>query len=177
MCVCVCVCVSLCVCAGVIHLLWPRRLGYLLGNFQETRLYVEKRSGFGSKNCWTKLIRGRWDGIWSRFFSSVQSLSRVRLLATPLTAALQASLPITNSRSLLKLISTEPVMPSNHLLCCPLLLLPSIFPSIAVFPNESVLRIWWPKYWSFSFSINPSNEYSGLISFRTDWNNFVGYPF
>ena len=89
---------------------------------------------------------------------------------TPWTAACQASLSITNSQSLLKLISIESVMPSNHfILCCPLLLLPSIFPSITVFSNESVLRIWWPKYWSFSFGISPSNEYSGLISFRMDW--------
>ena len=105
-----------------------------------------------------------------RCFSSVQSLSRVRLFLTPRTAAHQASLSITNSRSLLKLMSIESVMPSNHLiLCSPLLLLPSIFPSIRVFSNESVLRIRWPKYWSFSFSISPSNEYSGLISFRMDW--------
>ena len=86
------------------------------------------------------------------------------------TAAHQASLSITNSQSLLKLMSIESVMPSNHLnLCCPLLFLPSIFSSIRVFSNESVLRIRWPKYWSFSFSISPSNEYSGLISFRMDW--------
>ena len=99
--------------------------------------------------------------------SSVQLLRRVRLFATPWTAAHQASLSITNSQSLLKLI-TESVMPSNHLvLCRPLLLLPSIFPSIRVFFNESVLCIRWPKYWSFSFS--PSSEYSGLISFRIDW--------
>ena len=103
-------------------------------------------------------------------FSSVQLLSHIRLFTTPWTAACQASLSITNSRSLLKLMSIELVMPSNHLiLCCPLLLLPSIFPSIRFFSNESVLRIWWPKYWSFSFSISPSNEYSGLISFRMDW--------
>ena len=103
-------------------------------------------------------------------FSSVQSLSRVRLFATPWTAARQASLSITNSRSPPKLMSIESVMPSNHLiLFCPLLLSPSIFPSIRVFPNESVLHIRWPKYWSFSFSISPSNEYSGLISFRIDW--------
>ena len=100
----------------------------------------------------------------------VQSLSRVSLFATPWTAARQASLPFTNSRSLLKLMSIASVMPSNHLiLCCPLLLLPSIFPSIRVFSNESVLHIRWPKYWSFSFNISPSNEYSGLISFRTNW--------
>ena len=103
-------------------------------------------------------------------FSSVQSLSHVRLFATPWTAACQASLSIINSRSLLKLISIESVMPSNRLiLCCPPLLLPSIFPSIRVFSNESAVRIRWPKYWSFSFSISPSNEYSGLIYFRMDW--------
>ena len=102
-------------------------------------------------------------------FSSVQSLSRVQLFATPWTAACQASLSITNSRSLLKLMSIESVMPSNHfILCRPLLLLPSICPSIRVFSNESALCIRWPKYWSFSFSISPSNEYSGLISFRID---------
>ena len=101
---------------------------------------------------------------------SVQSLSRVRFFATPWTATCQASLCITNSRSLLKLMSIESVMPSNHLiLCCPLFLLPSIFPNIRVFSNESVLLIRWPKYWSFCFSISPSNEYSGLISFRIDW--------
>ena len=105
-----------------------------------------------------------------RFSCLVQSLSRVQLLATPWTAACQASLSITNSQSLLKLISIESVMPSNHLiLCCPLLLLPSIFPSITVFSSESVPHIRWPKYWSFSFSISPSNEYSGLISFRMNW--------
>ena len=103
-------------------------------------------------------------------FSSVQSLSRVRLFVTPWIAARQASLYITNSWSLLKLISIESVMPSNHLiLCCPLLLLPSIFPSIRVFSNQSDLRIRWPKHWSFSFSISPSNEHPGLISFRMDW--------
>ena len=91
-------------------------------------------------------------------------------LSTPWTAACQASLSITNSQSLLKLMSIESVMPSNHLiLCCPLLLLPSIFPSIRVFSNESALCIRWPKYWSFSFNISPSSEYSGLISFRMDW--------
>ena len=103
-------------------------------------------------------------------FSSVQSLSRVRLFAIPWTAARQASLSITNSQSLHKLMSIESVMPSNNLILCPpLLLLPSIIPSIRVFSKESVLRIRWPKYCSFSFSISPSNEYSGLISFRMDW--------
>ena len=103
--------------------------------------------------------------IW---FSSVQLLSRVWLSATPWTAKHQASLSITNSWRLLKLMSITLVMPSNHLILCrPLLLLPSVFPSIRVFSNESVLHIRWPKYWSFSFS--PSSEYSGLISFRMDW--------
>ena len=100
---------------------------------------------------------------------SVQSLSRVWLFVTPWTAACQASLSITNSRSLLKLMSIEVVMSSGHLILCHLLLPPSIFPSIRVFSNESVLCIRWPKYWSFSFNISPSNEHSGLISFRMDW--------
>ena len=105
---------------------------------------------------------------------SAQLLSRVRLFVTPWTAACQASLSITNSESLLKLMSTESVMPSNNLIHChPLFLLPSIFPSIRVFSNESVLCIMWPKYWSFSFSISPSNEYSGLIIFRLDWLDFL----
>ena len=103
-------------------------------------------------------------------FISVQLLSCVWLFVTPWTAARQASLSITNSWSLLKLMSIESVMPSNQLiLCSPFLLLPSIFPSIRVFSNESILHIRWPKYWDFSFSISPSNEYSGLISFRMDW--------
>ena len=107
-------------------------------------------------------------------FSSVQSFSHVRLFVTPWTVALQASLSITNSQSLLKLMSIESVMPSNHfILCHPLVLPPSIFPSIRVFSNELVLHIRWPKYWSFSFSISPSNEYSGLISFRMDWFNLL----
>ena len=107
--------------------------------------------------------------IWSQF-SLVQLLSHVRVFATPRAATRQASLSITNSQSLLKLMCIELVMPSNHLILCrPLILLPSIFPSIRVFSNESALCIKWPKYWSFSFSISPSNEYSGLISFRMDW--------
>ena len=115
-----------------------------------------------------------WQGEQTEFnlpfrsaqLSSVQLLSRV----TPWTAACQAFPSITSSQSLLKPMSIESVMPSNHLiLCCPLLLLPSVFPSIRVFYNESVFYIRWPKYWSFSFSISPSNEYSGLTSFRTDW--------
>ena len=104
----------------------------------------------------------------------VQSLSCVRLFVIPWTAARQAPLSFTISQSLLKLMSIELVMPSNHLILCrPLLLLPSIFPSIRVFSNESALLIKWPKYWSLSFSISPSNEYSGLISFRIDWFDLI----
>ena len=104
------------------------------------------------------------------FFSSVQSLSHIQLFATPWTTACQAFLSITNSRSPPKPKSIESVMPSNHLILCrSLLLLPSIFPSIRVFSNESAFHIMWPKYWSFSYSISHSNEYSGLISFRIDW--------
>ena len=121
-------------------------------------------SSFGNYiNWWIWLL-------WSVQFSSVQSLSRVWLFVTPRTAARQASLSITNSRSLLKFTSIESVMPSNHLILChPLLLLPSVFPSIRVFSNESNLCMRWPKYWSFSFSISASNDYSGLISFRMDY--------
>ena len=107
-------------------------------------------------------------------FSSVQFLSHVQLFATPWTSAHQASLSITNSWGLLKLISIESMMTSNHLILCrSLFLQPSIFPSIRVFSNESVLCIRWPKYWSFSFNISPSNEYSGLISFRMDWFDLI----
>ena len=110
----------------------------------------------------------------THMFSSVQSHSHVRLFATPGTRACQLSLSITNSWSLLKLTFIESVMPSNHLILYhPFLLWPSIFPSIRVFSNESVLLITWPKYWSFSFSISPFNEYSGLISFRMDWLNLL----
>ena len=110
--------------------------------------------------------------IWRHPFS----FSRVRLFVTPWTAARQASLSITNSRSLLKLMSIESVMPSNHLvLCHPLLLLPSIFPSIRVFSNKSVLCIRLPKYWSFSFSISPSTEYSGMMSFKIDWFDLLAF--
>ena len=138
---------------------------------------------------WVSCISGRLFTIWatreakfkityfktlttlipSPKFSSVQSLSRVQLFATLWTAARQVSLSITNSWSLLKFMSIESVMPSNHLILChPFLLPPSIFPSIKVFSNESVLRIKWPKYWSFSYNISPSNEHQGLISFRMD---------
>ena len=150
-----------------------------------------KRDEFNENPCWTvrgreqfgeteSLIKWHWGEKKGRNSlrilsnqldaSSVQSLSRVQLFATPWTAACQASLSITNSRSLLKLMSITSVMPSNHLILChPLLLLPSIFPSIRVFSNDSVLHIRWPKYWNFSISISASNEYSGLISFRMDW--------
>ena len=111
-----------------------------------------------------------WEKKWKTQFSSVQSLSHLWLFATPWTGSHHASLSITNSQSLFKLMSIELVMPPNHLLLChPLLLLPSIFPSIRVFSKESVPCIRWPKHWSFSFSISPSSVYSGLISFRTDW--------
>ena len=114
----------------------------------------------------TDIINLRWSHTW---FSSVQSLSRVQLFLTPWTAAHQASLSITNSRSLPKPMSIELVMPSNHLILChPLLLLPSIFPSITVFSNESVLHIRWPKYWSSSFNISPSNE-QRVLTFKMDW--------
>ena len=105
---------------------------------------------------------------------AVQSFSDVQLFATPWNAARQPSVSITNFQSLPRLMSIESVMPSNHLILCrPLLLLPSIFPSIRVFSNESVLHMRWPKYWSFSFNISPSSEYSGLISFRIDWFDFL----
>ena len=121
-------------------------------------MVAKQEGGFGEESL----------GVWYQF-SSVQSLSLVWLSVAPWTAAQQTTLSITNSWSLLKLMSIESVMPSNHLsLCHPLLLLPSILPSIRVFSSESVL-IRWPKDWSFSFSISPSSEYSGLISFRMDW--------
>ena len=115
-------------------------------------------------------VRDRSPGLALSCISSDLSLSRVRLFATPWTVAHQASLSITSSQSLLKLMSIESLMPSNHLILCrPLPLLPSIFPTIRVFSNESVIHIRCPKYWRFSFSISPSNEYSGLISPRMDW--------
>ena len=122
------------------------------------------RNSPGQKQC-------KWGSLNSGFFRfcSVQLLSHVQLFATPWTAAGQVSLSMTNSWNLLKLMSIESLIPSNHLILCHPLLLPSIFPSIRVFSNESVLSIKWPKYWSFSFNISPSNEYSGLISFRMGW--------
>ena len=124
---------------------------------------------------WTGRL-SEWLSDWSDLISSVQSLSHVWLFATPWIAARQASLSITNSWSSLKLMSIKSVMPSSHLiLCCLLLLLPPIPPSIRVFSNESTLRMRWPKYWSFSFSISPSNEYPGLISFRMDWLDLLAF--
>ena len=132
-------------------------------------LLIGLQSGAATlKNCFSKVT------IWHSNSIVVQSLSRVQLFATPWTAAPQASLPFTISRSLLKLMSIESQMPSNHLILChPLLLLPSIFLSIRVFSSESALCIRWPKYWSFDFSVSPSNEYSGLISFRMDSLNLL----
>ena len=152
--------------------LWKRKKGTRKGELRPQRLKDELNkfyslTGWKLHNC---VNRDRKD------FSSVQSLSHVWLFAIPWTAARQASLSIAASRNLLKLMSVESVMLSNHLiLCCPLLFLPSIFPSIRVFSNESVLHIRWPKYWSFSFSISPSNEYSGLISFRIDWFDLLAF--
>ena len=117
-----------------------------------------------------KLVSGFSRTLYIYQFSSVQSLSRVRLSATPWIATRQASLSITNPQSLLKPMSIESVMPSSHpILCRPLLLLPPIHPRIRVFSNESILRVWWPKYWSFSFNIRPFSEHPGLISFSLDW--------
>ena len=129
---------------------------------------ISGSSAFSESNLYIWIL---WIHILLKLqFSSIQSLSHVQLFGTPWTTARQASLSITNSRSLLKLMSIELVMPSNQLILChPLLLLPSIFPSIRVFSNESVFCIRWPKYWSFSFNISPSSEHPGLISFRMDW--------
>ena len=156
-----------------------------LENFMDRRAWWA--TVHGDANSWTRLSSWHFQThimcLLSQAFSSVQSLSRVQLFATPWTAACQASLSITNSWSLVKLMFTksvmmfiESVMPTNHLILCrPLLLLPSISPSIRVFSNESVLHIRWPKYWSFSFSISPSNEYLGLISFRIDWLDLLAF--
>ena len=134
--------------------------------FLDSKIIIDSICSYGIKDALS--LEGK---IWQTYihFSSVQSLSHVQIFATPWSAARQASLSITNSRSLLKLMSIVLVMPSNHLiLCCPLLL-HSIFPSIRVFSNESVLHIKWPKYWSCSFNNSPTNEHTGLISFRMDW--------
>ena len=131
-------------------------------------IFPTQGSNPGLPHCKRILHQLSYQGSPCFWFSSVHSLSCVRLFVTPWTAARQASLSITNSQSLLKLMSIESVMPSNHLILCRPLL-PSVFPSVRVFTNESALCIRWPKYWSFSFNISPSNEHSGLISFRTDW--------
>ena len=135
------------------------------------------------RNDWARLslsLQFEFPPVWSFLlvqFSSVLLLSHVRLFANPWTTACQASLSITNSCSSPKPMFIESVMPSNHLiLYCPLLLLPSIFPSNRVFSNDSFLHIRWPKYWSFSFNISPSNEHPGLISFRMDWLDFLAVP-
>ena len=141
---------------------------YMRWNMNEKR--EQTREMWKRRNYIQRVIVSKVLNDMEQQFSSVQSLSRVRLFATPWTAAFQASLSITNSQSLPKLMSIESVMPSNHLILCrPLLLLPSTFPSIRVFSNESVLHIRWPVYWSFRFIISLSNEHPGLISFRMDW--------
>ena len=140
---------------------------------QEETLHLDITRWSIPKSDWSHSLQSKMEKLWhSVQFSSVQSLSRVWLFVTPWTVARQASLSITNSQSLPKLMSIESVMPSNHLsLCYPLFLLPSIFPNIRVFSNESVLCIRWPKCWSFSFNVSPSNEHSGLISFRMDFGS------
>ena len=143
---------------------------------KEELSWINQAKG-GKHKSYKKCPKGFWQNPYPAlrsYFSSVQSLSRIWLFATPWTAARQASLSITNSQSLLKLMSIESVMPSNRLTLCPSLLLPpSIFLSIRVFSNESVLCIRWPKYWSFSLSTSPLNEHSGLMSFRMDWMDLL----
>jgi len=139
-------------------------------NKQLNQKKKELNRHFSKEQTDGKEAHGEMFNITNIQFSSVQSFSCVRLYETPWTAASQAYLSITNFRSFLELISIESVMPSNHLIIChPLFLLPSIFPTIRVFANKSDIPIRWPKYWSFSFSISPSNECSGLISFRINW--------
>ena len=158
--------------SGILYACWAPWNSCYTMNYRLTpiRITVIKKST--NNKCWRGCgekgnLLHCWYGCWC---SSVQWFSHIRLFATPWTEAHQVSLSITNSWSLLKLMSIELVMPSSHLILCrPLLLLPSIFPSIRVFSNESVLHIRWPKYWSFSFSISPSNEDLGLISFRMGW--------
>ena len=136
--------------------------------FKLKSFLTEKETIYKTKRQSTDLEKIFANDVIDKGFSSVQSLSHVRLFVTPWTAVRQTSLSITNSGRLPKLMSTELVMPSNHLILCRPLLSPSIFPSIRVSSNELVLRIRWPKYWSFSISISPSNEYSGLIFFTID---------
>jgi len=151
---------------------------WLCGNFSNTRNVFSHRTFCILKHKTDKQVSlleyeessPMSFGTPTQCLSSVQSLSRVRLFATPRTAARQASLSITNSQSSLKLMSIKSMMPFSHLILCrPLLLLPPTPPSIRVFSNESTLHMRWPKYWSFSFSISPSSEHPGLISFRMDW--------
>ena len=133
-------------------------------------MWYQEHSPLNGLKCFDNGFRHKKIHFWSNTEQSVWSLSCVQLFSTPRTAARQVSLSVTNSQNLLRLMAIKLVMPSNHLILCRLLLLlPSIFPSIRVFSSESVLRIRWPKYWSVSFSISPSNEHSGLISFRMDW--------
>ena len=149
---------------------WSSFINLHVADCPAFQYFLLKRLSFLPCKLFSPLWKVNWPSVQ---FSSVQSLSPVRLFATPWISALQASLS-TSSRSLLKPMSIELVMPSNHLiLCCPLLLLPPIPPSIKVFSNESTLCKRWPKYWSFSFSISPSSEYPGLISFRMDWLDLV----
>ena len=154
--------------------MWSDWLVFCDCGFQSVCFLMEKDKRLMEACWWERLTEGETGSFshgWGHTqFSSVQLLSRVQLFTTPWTAAFQASLSITNSWSLRKLMSIESVMPSNHLiLCWTLLLTPSVFPSIRVFSNESALHIRWPKYQSLNFNINPSNEHSGLISFRVDW--------
>ena len=143
---------------------------FFSSQFYQREFQTKCISNHSSGRCWKNPILRNILKHKHPQFTSVQSLSHVQLFATPGTAARQTSLSITNSWNLPKLMSIESMMPSNHLiLCCTLLLPPSIFPSIRVFSNKSVLCIRWLKYWSFSINITPSNEYSGLISFRIDW--------
>ena len=160
-------------------MMWKTEIESLLQTTQKNQFHLGWRLKGETINFQTfrTSIRGRYfHKLWvkknfsPKSVSSVQPFSRVQLFVTPWTAACQASLSITNSQSLLKPMSIESIMTSNHfILCCPLLLPSSIFPNIRVFSNESALCIRWPKYWSFSFNISPSNEYSWLISFRMDW--------
>ena len=153
------------------HLLSLSPLNATIKIPNQHQVYVNSLVSSGRVTAQSSVVGTRYMGVQ---FSSVQLLSHVWLFATPWTAACQAILSITNSQNLLKLMSIELVMLSNHLILSrPLLFPPSIFPSIRVFSNESVLHIRWPKYWSFSFSISPSNEYSVLISFRMDWLDLI----
>ena len=166
-------------CSGEIKSQYPKYCLTAAWRVLVTLYFSAIISPLNKTNCW-RIFSPNIDGVKSTALwnstkkdninSSVQLLSGIQLFATPWTAAQQACLSIPNSQGSLKPMSIESVMPFNHLILChPLLLPPSIFPSIRVFSNELAFRIRWPKYWSFSFSISPSNEYSGLISFRIDW--------